>query len=171
MKNSENLFYSLAKISGIHFKVFTSKKGIRKIFMNNRDGKIKRANLTKLNHDDPYMFNVFGELTEYFNGERKKFTVPLDINGTEFEKKAWQELRKIPYGKTASYKEIAEKLGNVKAVRAVGRVIGFNPVPIIIPCHRVINFNGNLGGYGCGIEVKEKLLELEGSLSLELWPL
>jgi len=169
MKNSENLFYSFAKIGGIQFKVFTSKKGVRKIFMNNKDGKIKRANLTRLYQDDPYMFNIFNELTEYFGGERKKFTVPFDINGTDFEKKAWQELRKILYGKTSSYKSIAERLGNVNAVRAVGRVIGLNPIPIIIPCHRVINFNGNLGGYSCGLEIKEKLLELEGSLSLELF--
>jgi methylated-DNA-[protein]-cysteine S-methyltransferase len=115
------------------------------------------------------MFNVFNEIIEYFEGKRKKFSVPLDINGTDFEKKIWGELKKIPYGKTVSYKYIAQKAGNIKALRAVGRIIGLNPLPVIIPCHRVINFNGNIGGYGCGIKIKRKLLELEGSLSLELF--
>jgi len=166
----ENLFYASLKISGIHFKIFSSHKGIRKIFMNKKEGILKSGFITKLYHDDPLMFGVFNELTEYFEGRRKKFAVPLDITCTEFEKKIWGELKKIPYGKMVSYKYIAQKAGAVKSFRAVGRIIGLNPVPVIIPCHRVINYNGSIGGYGCGIKIKQKLLELEGSLSLELWP-
>jgi methylated-DNA-[protein]-cysteine S-methyltransferase len=165
----ENLFYASLKIAGIHFKIFSSHKGVKKIFMNKKDGMIKSGIVTKLYHDDPLMFNIFNELTEYFEHKRKKFTVPLDITGTEFEKKVWGELKKIPYGKTVSYKLIAQKAGNIKAFRAVGRIIGLNPVPIIIPCHRVINYNGNIGGYGCGIKIKQKILEHEGSLSMELF--
>jgi methylated-DNA-[protein]-cysteine S-methyltransferase len=169
MKNQENLYFSFLKISGIHFKVFTSQKGIRRIFLDNKDARIKTASLTKLHPDDPYMFNIFTELKEYFNSERKKFTVPLDAGGTEFQNKVWNELLKIPYGKLKTYKDIATKIGNEKAVRAVGRANSTNHAPIIIPCHRVIASDGNLGGYSGGVSLKEKLLELEGSLSLELF--
>ena len=83
--------------------------------------------------------------------------------------KVWNEIKKIPYGKTRSYKYIAEKLGDAKSIRAVGRANGQNPIPIIIPCHRVIGSNGTLTGYAGGLYVKEKLLEIEGSRSLELF--
>jgi methylated-DNA-[protein]-cysteine S-methyltransferase len=168
-KEKENLFYATQKIAGINFKVFTSHKGIRKIILNRNSETIKKSNTTKLHPDDPYMFNVFSQLEEYFNGKRKKFNVPLDIKGTDFQKKVWNELSKIPYGKTVSYKKIAEKVGNKKALRAVGKVNSQNPVCIVIPCHRVINKNGKLGGYSAGLLVKERLLELEGNLSLELF--
>lgn len=168
-REKENLFYAVQKIGGINIKIFTSHKGIRKIILNNKSETIKNSNLTKLHPDDPYMFNVFNQLEEYFNGDRKKFNVPLDVKGTEFQKKVWNELSKIPYGKTVPYKKIAEKLGNKKGYRAVGRANSFNPVCIIVPCHRVINKNGSIGGYSAGVKLKEKLLELEGSLSLELF--
>ncbi|MHB1686721.1 MAG: methylated-DNA--[protein]-cysteine S-methyltransferase [Ignavibacteriaceae bacterium] len=169
MEENENLYYAASNISGIHFKVFTSRKGIRKIFINNKNASIENASVTALRPDDPYMFNVFKELTEYFNRERKKFSVPLEIQGTEFQRKVWQQLMKIPYGKTISYLKLAENLGDAKAVRAVGKANGSNPISIIIPCHRVINFDGKLGGYSGGLDVKEKLLALEGGLSLELF--
>lgn len=169
MKSQDNLYFSSQKIFGIHFKVFTSQKGIRRIFFNDKDAVIKAASLIKLHPDDPYMLNIFTELKEYLNGERKKFTVPLDVKGTIFQKKVWNELLKIPYGKLKTYKEIAIKVGNQNAMRAVGRANATNHAPIIIPCHRVIASNGQLGGYSGGISIKEKLLELEGSLSLELF--
>ena len=169
MKNQDNIYFSFLKISGVYFKVFTTQKGIRRIFLDNKDAQIKAASLTKLHPDDPYMFNIFTELKEYFSGERKKFTVPLDAGGTEFQNKVWNELLKIPYGKLKTYKEIASKIGNKKAVRAVGRANATNHAPIVIPCHRVIASDGKLGGYSGGISLKEKLLELEGSLSLELF--
>lgn len=169
MKSLDNLYYSSIKLSGVHFKVFTSQKGIKRIYLNFRDARIKTPSLTKLHPDDPYMFNIFSELKEYFNGERKKFTVPLDVEGTKFQNKVWNELLKIPYGKLRTYKEIATNLGNENAMRAVGRANATNHAPIIFPCHRVIASNGKLGGYSGGILLKEKLLELEGSLSLELF--
>lgn len=169
MKSQENLYFSSQKISGIHFRVFTTQKGIRRIYLNDKEAKIKSASLTKLHPDDPYMFNIFAELKEYFNRERKKFTVPLDSGGTEFQKKVWSELLKIPYGKLMTYKAIGIMLGNENAMRAVGRANATNHAPIIIPCHRVIASDGKLGGYSGGVSLKEKLLELEGSLSLELF--
>lgn len=103
------------------------------------------------------------ELEEYFSGKRKTFTVPLNLNGTPFQKQVWNQLSKIPYGKTFSYKDIAAKIKNKNAVRAVGTANGKNPLCIIIPCHRVIAANGTLGGYSGGITIKKKLLALENN--------
>jgi methylated-DNA-[protein]-cysteine S-methyltransferase len=169
MKNSEQLFYSALKIKGIYFKVLASHKGILKIYINEIGKKIKQGEAIKLQPDDPYMFNIFKQLKEYFNRERKDFDLPLDLRGTDFQKGVWNELRKIPYGKTISYKELAIKMGGETKSRAVGQANALNPTPIVVPCHRVINTGGNLGGYSCGLEIKEKLLELEGKLSLELF--
>lgn len=101
------------------------------------------------------------ELKEYFAGKRKKFDLPLSYQGTDFQMKCWKALQEIPYGETRSYKEEAEMTGNVKAVRAVGGANHNNRICIIIPCHRVINADGKLGGYGGGVERKKQLLELE----------
>ncbi|MEA4815920.1 MAG: methylated-DNA--[protein]-cysteine S-methyltransferase [Lachnospiraceae bacterium] len=101
------------------------------------------------------------QLNEYFEGKRKSFDLPLSPNGTPFEKKVWNALLEIPYGKTKSYKEIAQKIGNPKACRAVGNANGKNHIAIIIPCHRVIASNGGLGGYSSGLEYKKALLEIE----------
>ena len=104
---------------------------------------------------------VMEQLQSYFAGDRKNFEIPLDLNGTEFQKKVWSALRSIPYGETISYKELAERVGSPKAVRAVGAANGANPVPIIIPCHRVIANDGSLTGFGGGLVLKKKLLQLE----------
>ncbi len=101
------------------------------------------------------------ELTLYFQGKLKVFQTPVKAEGTAFQQKAWEALKKIPYGAVASYKEQAINLGNPKASRAVGRANGLNPVPILIPCHRVINSGGQLGGYAGGLSTKSQLLELE----------
>lgn len=101
------------------------------------------------------------QLNEYFEGKRKKFDLPVNPKGTEFMQSVWKELKKIPYGKTATYKEIAERVGNPKAARAVGMANNKNPIPIIIPCHRVIGANGKLVGYALGLNMKEQLLKLE----------
>ncbi len=168
MKNEENLYFASSDIAGINFKILSSPKGIVKVFLN-KEGISKTNNRTNLHNDDPYMFNVFIELEEYFKLNRKNFDLPLDIRGTDFQKRVWQELLKIPYGKTVSYKFIAKQLGDEKLMRAVGRANGANPIPIIIPCHRVINENGSLGGYSGGLDIKEKLLKLEGSIELDLF--
>ncbi|MFW6294873.1 MAG: methylated-DNA--[protein]-cysteine S-methyltransferase [Halanaerobium sp.] len=101
------------------------------------------------------------QLKEYFEGARKEFKLPLRIEGTDFQKSVWRQLREIPYGNTFSYKEVAEAIGNNKAYRAVGNANNKNSIPIIIPCHRVTASNGELGGYGAGIWRKKWLLEHE----------
>lgn len=105
------------------------------------------------------------QLHEYFDGERKAFDLPLHLSGTEFQLLVLQELRRIPYGETASYGAIAERIGRPKAMRAVGAANGRNPLPIIVPCHRVIGSSGDLTGFGGGLETKEALLRLEAEHS------
>ena len=104
---------------------------------------------------------TYKELDEYFRGKRKTFDIPLKIEGTEFQKKVWNELLEIPYGETRSYLDIAKRVGNPKASRAVGMANHNNKTIIIIPCHRVIGSNKKLIGYAGGLDVKEKLLKLE----------
>lgn len=104
---------------------------------------------------------VIRQLRAYFRGERKEFDLPLAPEGTEFQLRVWNRLRTIPYGETISYAQLAERIGNPKAVRAVGLANGSNPIPIIIPCHRVIGSDGSLTGFGGGLSTKKMLLELE----------
>ena len=101
------------------------------------------------------------QLREYFSGKRKEFTIPLKLDGTEFRKQVWDQLQKIPYGQTVSYQELATRVGSISKARAVGNANHHNPIPIIIPCHRVVRKSGNLGGFGGGLDVKEFLLEIE----------
>lgn len=101
------------------------------------------------------------QLTEYFSGQRREFALPLDMRGTPFQLEVWKALRTIPYGALASYKDVAVEVGNVKAVRAVGGANNRNPVPVIVPCHRVIGAAGALVGYAGGLGIKSRLLELE----------
>lgn len=101
------------------------------------------------------------QINEYLEGKRQKFDLPILLQGTDFQKKVWRELQKIPYGKTKSYKEIAQAIKNPKAVRAVGMANNKNPITIIVPCHRVIGSNGDLVGYAGGLDVKKTLLQLE----------
>ncbi|UTR14118.1 methylated-DNA--[protein]-cysteine S-methyltransferase [Salipaludibacillus sp. LMS25] len=104
------------------------------------------------------------QITEYFEGVRKEFDLSLDLFGTPFQKLVWSEVGKIPYGSTASYKQIAINIGAPRAVRAIGGANNKNPIPIIIPCHRVIGSNGAMVGYGGGLDKKEALLKHEGAL-------
>ena len=104
---------------------------------------------------------VIEQLKAYFDGKLRSFDLVLSLDGTSFQKEVWRALQEIPYGQTTSYGEIALKIGRPKAVRAVGVANGKNPVPIVIPCHRVIGKSGDLIGFGGGLELKEKLLSLE----------
>jgi methylated-DNA-[protein]-cysteine S-methyltransferase len=111
---------------------------------------------------DPEPFvAVIDQLQEYFVGERREFDVPLRLDGTAFQRLVWEQLREIPFGTTTTYGEIARRIGNPNAVRAVGLANGRNPIPIIVPCHRVIGSNGTLTGYSGGLKNKSLLLELE----------
>src|ERR1700726_4706646 len=105
------------------------------------------------------------ELEEYFAGDRREFSFPLDLRGTDFQLACWKALLDIPYGETRSYAAIARAVGNPAGFRAVGMANHRNPVAIVVPCHRVIASDGTLCGYGGGLEVKRKLLELEGALT------
>lgn len=125
----------------------------------------KRLRLAELieqvNH--PILLETQKQLTEYFAGKRQQFDLPLDFEGTEFQQKVWQALLTIPFGQTRSYRDIAEQVGNVKAVRAVGAANGKNPISIIAPCHRVVGVNGKLVGFAGGLDNKDILLKLESS--------
>lgn len=115
----------------------------------------------KINKETDIIKKVYKELDEYFKGNRKTFDIHLKIEGTEFQKKVWMALLEIPYGETRSYLDIAKKIGNPKASRAVGMANHNNKIMIVIPCHRVIGSNKKLVGYAGGLDIKEKLLKLE----------
>ena len=117
-----------------------------------------------IEQETPLIKDALLQLSEYLRGERKKFDIPFRMRGTEFQIQVWKVLQNIPYGETRGYKQIAEAIGNPKAVRAIGMANNRNPLLIVIPCHRVIGKDGSLVGYGEGIEMKEFLLRLEKSL-------
>lgn len=121
----------------------------------------KRNPVHAVCQETPVIKQAVSELQEYLEGRRREFTVPLHPQGTDFQLRVWQVLRTIPYGKTWSYKQVATAAGNPNASRAVGMANNRNPIAIIIPCHRVIGANGRLVGYAGGLDVKEKLLEIE----------
>jgi methylated-DNA-[protein]-cysteine S-methyltransferase len=106
------------------------------------------------------------QLTRYFNGKLAKFSVSVDLIGTPFQMRVWKELLRIPYGTTISYKQLAKRIGTSRGFQAVGRANAANPVPIIVPCHRVLGTDGSLVGYASGIKTKEFLLKLEGALMI-----
>lgn len=117
-----------------------------------------------MTNETPLLAEGKRQLLEYFARERREFDLPLSPRGTPFREGVWKALLDIPYGKTGTYRELAAAIGNPKAVRAVGQANHFNPIPIIIPCHRVIGADGSLTGYGGGTELKRQLLELEGAV-------
>ena len=128
-------------------------------FEQGRDSKKRGPGLVPGN--SPVIARTRQQLEEYFRGERRDFDLPLEPPGTEFQRRVWQRLMKIDYGTTTTYSALASELGNPKASRAVGLANGSNPIPIVIPCHRVIGANGALTGFGGGLPVKSALLELE----------
>lgn len=134
------------------FKISCDDEEICSIELTHEEGKGTPSELSEL---------AVSQLCEYFSGRRRVFELPLRMEGTEFQKKVWTALREIPYGETCSYKDIASKVGNLKAARAVGNANNKNPFIIVIPCHRVIGADGKLAGYAGGLEVKKFLLELE----------
>jgi O-6-methylguanine DNA methyltransferase len=118
-------------------------------------------------HEEPEAVGgAVAQLREYFSGSRRIFDLPLDVRGTAFQKAVWSQVVRIPYGATATYGDIAQLVGKPKASRAVGGAVGANPLPIVIPCHRVIGTGGTLTGFGSGLDTKETLLRLEGAYPL-----
>lgn len=130
------------------------------LWENDRPGRVRLGEMRE-DADDPTLLEVERQLGEYFAGRRDRFDVPLEFDGTEFQKKVWGALLEIPYGQTRSYRSIAERIGHAKAVRAVGAANGRNPISIIAPCHRVIGASGSLTGFAGGLDVKARLLALE----------
>ena len=142
-------------------KLVASDKGLSAILWENDDpARVRLGPLTE-EPEHPILVEAERQLTDYFAGTRKDFTVPLDFRGTEFQKSVWAALLTIPFGETRSYAEIARQIGRPSAVRAVGAANGKNPVSIIAPCHRVIGSNGALTGFAGGLAAKEMLLGLE----------
>jgi methylated-DNA-[protein]-cysteine S-methyltransferase len=119
------------------------------------------APFKEVESDEQAYAGVAGQLAEYFAGERRTFEIPIALSGTPFQLSVWSALQRIPYGEVRSYSDIARQIGKPESVRAVGAANGANPIPIIVPCHRVIGANGSLTGFGGGIAVKRRLLDLE----------
>jgi len=119
----------------------------------------------KLDTQQPILLEAERQLREYFSGTRTEFDLPLELNGSEFQKKVWRALREIPFGQTRSYLYLAKIVGSAKAVRAVGAANGKNPLSIVVPCHRVVGANGSLTGFAGGLDVKAKLLAHEAKVA------
>lgn len=166
---TSKLFFANVSIEGINFDVVVSNIGVREILINKKQNVDILTNATQITEDDLKVKKIFEQLKQYFNRDRKEFSLKLEIFGTDFQKKVWDELQKIPYGKTISYGELANRMGDKNLMRAVAAANGANPIPIIIPCHRVIGADGSLTGYGSGLDVKQKLLEVEGCRSISLF--
>lgn len=149
--------------------IFSSQTILGKISIAEHEGKITHLYFSKekissdfLVKETPLLKEAFRQLNEYFSGKLKIFSLPLAPIGTTFMQSVWKTLPTIPYGTTASYKDIAIAINNPKAVRAVGMANNRNPIPIFIPCHRVIGSNWDLVGYGAGLSIKKQLLAIEG---------
>src|ERR1017187_5223624 len=150
-------------VDGLSVRLVTSDCGLRAIdFDHSRPVDDSRYGI------HPIATEAVRQLRAYFAGQLRRFDLPLDLRGTDFQLRVWRELERIPYGVTRSYLQIAEAIGAPRAVRAVGAANGANPIPIVVPCHRVIGANGKLVGYGGGLPLRKRLLELEGSRPLPL---
>jgi len=167
MAKRELMYASKIPWEGWRFVLLSSERGIRLIDLHGTSLSelserlgveiVQGGTKTAAVNQDP----ARQEIEEYLNGNRKSFSSPLDMRGTPFQIEVWNELLNIPYGETRSYGEIAAAVGRPRAARAVGAAIGANPLPIIVPCHRVIGKNGSLVGFGGGLRLKERLLLLE----------
>lgn len=147
-----------SKIGSLY--LVASGKGLEGIFWEKQTAPMAKS-LKEAEPEVKILSQTARELEEYFSGKRKKFSLRLAPAGTSFQKSVWSQLRKIPYGKTCSYRDVARGIRNARAVRAVGSANGKNPLPIIVPCHRVIASDGSLGGYSGGLGTKSRLLKLE----------
>ncbi|MCS6963496.1 MAG: methylated-DNA--[protein]-cysteine S-methyltransferase [Thermoflexus sp.] len=147
--------------------VVASARGVhRVIFGENGErewARVQAAHPEMERREDGLSAQALAQIIEYLRGARRTFTVPLDPEGTPFQQRVWKEAARIPYGQTLTYRELARRIGQPQAARAVGQALGANPLPILIPCHRVIAADGRLGGYTGGRHLKQWLLLLEGA--------
>jgi O-6-methylguanine DNA methyltransferase len=164
----ETLFYFCTPSPVGHLFLAASTKGLVRLEFEARLQKL-HADSIELRESKPDLAPYLRELDDYFAGERREFSLPLDLRGTAFQLACWRALLEIPYGETRSYRDIAQAIGHPHACRAVGMSNNPNPIAIVVPCHRVIASSGALCGYGGGLDIKRKLLDLEqGSFRLSL---
>lgn len=159
MPETENIYFSSFESPIGLVEIRANEKGLLSVFFMDKPSLPKRA------RPNPVTVRCEQELREYFEGRRKTFSVPLSPEGTGFQQMVWQELLKLPHGKTASYLDISLRLGDPKLTRAVGSANGKNPISIIVPCHRVIGSDGSLTGYAGGMHRKKWLLRHEGIIT------
>jgi len=158
----EKLYGSTLSWEGWEFRVLSSEHGLRFLDLHPTNFEALEQKLhARILPDDEQNKQVLDEVHAYLRGDLCKFSIPIDLRGTEFQKDVWNAIAAIPYGETISYGELAERIDRPTATRAVGQATGANPVPIVIPCHRVVGSHGNLTGFGGGLPLKERLLGLE----------
>ncbi|NLT47414.1 MAG: methylated-DNA--[protein]-cysteine S-methyltransferase [Clostridiales bacterium] len=153
----KNVFYYETQLGRIG--IADNGSSITDIFFADNETPVDAAGMVQ--KETPLIKEAGMQIMEYLDGDRKEFDLPLGVEGTPFQKAAWDALLTIPYGETRSYKQMAELVGNPKACRAIGLANNRNPISIVIPCHRVIGANGKLVGYGGGLHIKEQLLAIE----------
>lgn len=141
--------------------IATDGKLLRILAIGDSWSRLKNILLDVIERDHPILLRTKKQLDEYFAHQRKNFDLPIDFKGTKFQNLAWKALLKVPYGETKSYAQQAELIKNPKAVRAIGRANGLNPISIIVPCHRIIGKSGKLTGYASGLDNKKYLIDLE----------
>jgi methylated-DNA-[protein]-cysteine S-methyltransferase len=154
-------FFKTTKTPVGHLKLVATDRGLAAILWENDNPKRVRLSPLAENENHPVLVETERQLNDYFEGNRKTFSVTFDPVGTPFQKDVWVALATIPFGETRSYAEIARQIGRPKAVRAVGAANGKNPISILVPCHRVIGANGKLTGFAGGLEIKALLIKLE----------
>lgn len=166
--SSDGLFYASRRFSVGEIGVVCSANGLCEVSVR----RPTRQNSAPSRRDPRAALarRALAEIAEFLNGSRRRFTVPLDLQGTPFQLRVWKELLRIPYGETRSYGEIARAIGRPKAARAVGMANHWNPVAIVVPCHRVVASDGSLGGYAGGLRMKSRLLRLEAAGSRAVRP-
>jgi methylated-DNA-[protein]-cysteine S-methyltransferase len=144
-------------------RLYADDRGLIAILFQNESPDDFNVSLANEKPDHPVLRETERQLQAYFAGKLKTFSLPLDARGTDFQQQVWDALQTIPYGETRSYAQIARQIGRPKATRAVGAANGRNPLPIVVPCHRVIGANGTLTGFSGGLTAKTRLLALEGT--------
>jgi methylated-DNA-[protein]-cysteine S-methyltransferase len=160
--NTTGYVYKLIDTPFGQLKLVASEKGLAAVLWEKDDPRRVRLGPLKPGSNNKFIVQAEGQLKAYFSGKLKKFTVPLDFKGSDFQESVWKALLTIPFGETRSYGEIARQIGRPDASRAVGAANGRNPISIITPCHRVLGANGKLTGFAGGLEAKDRLLKHEG---------
>ena len=160
------MYYTKFDTSICEIILVGNEEGLRHLHLNTGEGKRVFEISRDWTRNDEFFTDTIEQIKDYFAGERTSFDIKLAANGTEYQRKVWAELRRIPFGQTRSYGEIAAGLGNKNAARAVGMANSKNPIPIITPCHRVIGSGGKLTGFAHGLTIKQQLLDIEAKIHL-----